>query len=63
MLVALCLRQQLQWQRGMEGGEGSCIDGKKEREKRGGKGERSSLQIGITNLFSIVQASLFAVVF
>lgn len=39
-------------QRGMETGEGSYVDGKKEREKRGGKGDRSSLQIGIINLFT-----------
>lgn len=39
-LVALCLRQQLQRQRGMERGEGGCVDGEKGRGKRGGRGEK-----------------------
>lgn len=36
-------------------------DGETEREKRRGKGERSSLGAGIANLLNIIQASLFAV--
>lgn len=41
-----------------------CVcDGEKEREKGGAKRERSSLWVGITNLFNVIQIHLFAVAY